>query len=100
MLTKEDYLQAVRSLFRRNEVCHESLKAKHRLEELINEHFDNLPLKFEEIELGKWYWDNKLKDYIYIDGRFGENCFEYRASHGSGVRRFEENRFYRREVKE
>lgn len=33
---------------------------------LIEEHFDNPPLKYEEIEEGKWYWHNKKKEWVKI----------------------------------
>ena len=69
-------------------------------EETIIQLKSNPPLKFEEFELGKWYWDNKLKDYILIEDYFGDNCFEFYSSAMNGVRRFEENRFYRRQLEE
>ena len=33
------------------------------LEQLIDEHFDNSPLKFEELKPNMWVWDNKHKFY-------------------------------------
>lgn len=60
---------------------------------LICDHFDNPPLKFEELELEKPYWDNKDKLWcIYAD----YHVFYYIDGYGS---EFEENRFYRKEVK-
>lgn len=65
-----------------------------KFEQLINEHFDNPPLKFEELEENNWYWDNKDKEWCkYIS----YSTFEYLDGYGS---EFEENRFYRYEVKE
>ena len=37
------------------------------LEQLINEHFDNPPLKFEDLEEGMWVWDDKNKAYALVD---------------------------------
>ena len=54
----------------------------------------NPPLKFEELEENNWYWDNKDKEWCkYIS----YSTFEYLDGYGS---EFEENRFYRYEVKE
>lgn len=55
---------------------------------------DNPSLKFEELKENMWVWDNHWKLYIQIQN-LNENAFqgyEYYAE-------FEENRFYRREVK-
>lgn len=73
------------------------------LERLIHEHFDNLPLKFEELKEGMWIWDNKDKAYmkiesvcdkdwvwLYIDSSEREHIDEL----------YEPNRFYRKEVQE
>ncbi|MCR0360838.1 hypothetical protein MKD08_08880 [[Clostridium] innocuum] len=38
------------------------------LEQLINEHFDNQPLKFEDLEEGMWVWDDKNK-IVFTAGR-------------------------------
>ena len=40
-------------------------KAKDSLKQLINEHFDNPPLEFGELEefIGQHIWDNKIKEY-------------------------------------
>lgn len=80
-------------------------------EELINLK-DNPPLKFEELKPGMWVWDNKWKTY-YTIGKFrNKNIYaryvrfvvdpyteESEVDYGwMGV--FEENRFYRYEVKE
>lgn len=69
-------------------------EADDKLKQLINEHFDNPPLKFEELHEGMWVWDSKEKECCkYI----GYHVFEYLDGYGS---EFEENRFYRYEVKE
>lgn len=72
-------------------------------ENLIHEHFDNPPLSFEELEAEMWVWDNKEKMYIKSCNNFDTE--EY----GKGIRiqmgfdlvryPYEENRYYRKEVK-
>lgn len=89
------------------------------LEQLIEEHFKlikcdldckncwkfkfvercyNLPLNFEELKEGMWYWDNKKKRYFKIFALDVPNkviiSFDY---WGLG---FEEGRFYRKQVEE
>ena len=81
--------------------CQDCKKAQavFTLEQLINEHFDNPPLKFEELEVGMWVWDNKRKEYFKISEirqKWRYFFFEYVA----GFTDFEENRFYRYQVKE
>ena len=76
------------------------------LEQLINEHFDNQPLKFENLEEGMWVWDDKAKSYIYIFKpldwkpvkgiRYAERIINDSAN--GYYMDFEENRLYRREV--
>lgn len=73
------------------------------IEKLIAEHFDNPPLKFEELKEGMWIWDNKDKAYmkiesvsdkdwvwLYIDSSEREHIDEL----------YEPNRFYRKEVQD
>ena len=69
----------------------------------------NPPLKFEELEVGMWVWDNKLKCYRELCILF-EPCKEYpkgsfKSWHdlsqtNKDFVEFDENCFYRREVKE
>lgn len=76
------------------------------LEQLINEHFDNPPLKFEDLKEGMWVWDDKNKSYIYIYKPFvwkpmkGIRYASHITTNGAECyyMDFEENRFYRREV--
>ena len=80
------------------------------LEQLINEHFDNQPLKFEDLEEGMWVWDDKNKFYNLIyEKRI--NCakekeieFQWempdRECQNFMTDVYEENRFYRREVQQ
>lgn len=74
------------------------------LQNLIHEHFDNPPLKFEELDEEMWIWDKKEKKYIHSINNYDSE--EY----GKGLRveigfdlvrcPFEPNRFYRKQVEE
>lgn len=70
------------------------------LKQIIDKHFDNPPLKFEELKPNMWVWDNKIKEFRKID-RVNKmyHGIEYFNTYGWFIE-FEENRFYRREVKE
>lgn len=48
--------------------CQDCKKAQavFTLEQLINEHFDNPPLKFEKLKEGTWVWDNYYKIYVRV----------------------------------
>nr|DAG84201.1 MAG TPA: hypothetical protein [Caudoviricetes sp.] len=71
---------------------------------LICDHFDNPPLKFDELEEEMWVWDNKEKMYIKSCNNFDteENGKGIRVQMGFDLVRikFEENRFYRKQVEE
>lgn len=80
----------------------------HTLKSLIEEHFSNQPLKFEELKEGMWVWDSQLKWFfrISICNVKIEN-FEYiklfkveKYEGGSMLMFYEPNRFYRKQVKE
>lgn len=60
---------------------------------------DNPPLKLKELEQEMWVWDNKEKMFCKIVEvlSFDKLSVDY---HYEGVLEFEENRFYRKEVKE
>lgn len=72
-------------------------KAQDTIMQLIENHFDNPPLKFEELEVGKVYWDKKYNQWClmimvckyphtkYFDGTISDA-------------KFEEDRFYRKQV--
>lgn len=82
------------------------------LQNLIHEHFDNPPLKFEELEVDMWVWDNAKKwwikvleirvanneDDVFAEGikiiKLGYHVFNWQEFI------FEENRFYRKQVEE
>lgn len=83
------------------------------LNKLIHEHFSNPPLKFEELKEGMWIWDNKYKYYFECNPRISTDmteCVWYESfwyNTGEGYDEFyedyiefEENRFYRKQVKE
>jgi hypothetical protein len=78
------------------------------LQQLINEHFDNPPLKFEELKDGMWVWDNKRKYYVKIFDTHEEDrateivIIDQEIGYEKVITlgKFEENRFYRHEVKE
>lgn len=70
-------------------------------ENLVEEHFNNPPLRYEEIEEEKWYWHNKKKEWIKIISKdlcvpseypIIETIYEYIE--------FESNCFYRKQVEE
>ena len=76
---------------------HDNLLAKY---EKVKE---NPPLKFEDLKENMWIWDNKYKDYVRLKLHDIENYGKLIIfSKGYGeeyLRKFEENRFYRYEVK-
>ena len=65
-LTKEECVKALNGLYFSDGTDDRDDECYNVLMELINEHFDNLPLKFEELEEDKWYWHNKKKEWIKI----------------------------------
>lgn len=67
------------------------------LEKLIGEHFENPPLKFEELEVGMLVWDNKRKEWCVLAAFWKDALNRYYVS-GFSDSPFEENRFYRKQV--
>lgn len=72
--------------------------------ELIDKYFDNPPLKFEELKVDDWVWDNKYKYYgqIYETKKLSNGtsriiCYNDMSNFDF---EFEENRFYRKQVEE
>lgn len=86
--------------------CGEDFKAIAVLEQLIDEHFDPRPYKFEELEPNMWVWDDKLKTLYKIKKIMHCHWFkaEYRSfvldvkteerKYHTGIMEFEEGRFY------
>ncbi|MCR0424292.1 hypothetical protein MKA34_03700 [[Clostridium] innocuum] len=105
-MTKDEYLYALASVKMDGDYCDE--KQYSDLQKLIEEHFDNPPLKFEDLHEGMWVWDDKNKIYNLIyEKRI--NCakekeieFQWempdRECQNFMTDVYEENRFYCREV--
>lgn len=74
------------------------------INQLIDEYFDNPPLKFEQLEENKWYWDNHCKEYFRIDKIHKElQSLNINIDEEDGtceVKYYEKDRFYHREVKD
>lgn len=72
---------------------------------LIQEYFDNPPLKWEEIKVNDVIFDKELKETINIKDKFifddiKNITFEIFGSNRTYAGTYEENRFYRKEVQE
>ena len=98
-MTKDECAKALNALYfsdgtdDRDDECYIALMG------LINEHFDNPPLKFEELEVGMWVWDNKRKEWCVLAAFWKDALNRYYVS-GLSDSPFEENRFYRKQVEE
>ena len=70
MLTKEKCKNALDYLFDNSLLddfaSNNDIEKYNVLEQLINEHFDNAPLKLEELEHLMWVWDDHKKEYIQL----------------------------------
>lgn len=107
MLSKKECLEALNDI--ENELCElEELRkgvdvyflydeSLDKLIQLINEHFDNPPLKFEELKVGMWVWDNKRKEWCVLSAYWKDALNRYYIS-GLSDSPFEENRFHRKQV--
>lgn len=65
----------------------------------LDEHFDNPPLTFEELEEGKVYWDKKYNQWCLME----MVCKYPHTKYFDGTisdAKFEENRFYRKQTEE
>lgn len=97
MLTKEECINALEYLD-----CltpgQTGVAALLTIDELIKEHFDNPPLKFEELKEGDWVWDNKIKQYYKISCVYKDNGILVTDGFMNKFILFEENRFYRKQV--
>ena len=83
----------------------ENEKLENQLVEIKSSETRNEPLKFEYLKEGMWVWDNKIKEYIKLE----KHCAKGLGYLGYDLKindidwidlEFEENRFYRYEVKE
>lgn len=75
------------------------------LKQLIHEHFDNPPLKFEELKENMWIWDNNWEQYFEICEVYPQTKEFDVLIHQNRINKlryepmkFEENRFYRKQV--
>ena len=129
MLTKEECLEAYNNLYDGSyDVGHDFQVDYDVIKQLINEHFElvkeneelknqlveiesslsrvstqensNPPLKFEDLHDEMWIWDNKYKEYCYIYFIAGKFLHRKYIDACESDSEFEENRFYRYEVKE
>ena len=113
MLTKEECLEALNEIYSLAIPCREEvyehrsnyLKQRYDLiKELIDEYFDNPPLKFEELKEGMLVFDIKRKSWIEIDKTWeGIKQFVVCWIIGWDLQQtfeYEPNRFYRKEVQE
>lgn len=99
MMNKEKYMKSYESIrngyYRSSDVLN--------FKRLIEEHFDNTPLKFEELKIKLNIWDSKMKTNGIIVGILKDKRIEYIwvDEQGYVVRErepFEKNRFYRKQV--
>ena len=65
------------------------------LESLIKEHFNPNPYKYEDLKVGMWVWENKLKMCVKIRSIIeleeeNKKCIDY----GFGYVEYKENRFF------
>ena len=112
MLTKEECLNALETLCTYAD-CYPSSsgefvgkmlqEADDTLQELIEEHFDNPPLKIDELKPNMVVWDNQLKEFIKIEEVLKDvNIITYHVF-GESILcggDFEEDIYYRFEVKD
>lgn len=77
------------------------------LKKLIQVHFSNPPLKFDELKEGMWVWDNYWKEYFEISEVYSNTKEIDVLIHQNKInqKRYETikytpNRFYRKEVQE
>ena len=111
-MTKKEYLSILNQIALNYDAeyvneCHDDFCVSMRnnikqLENLIKEHFDNQPLKFEDLEENMWVWVKKLNGYFKINSIVdltAENWKKY-VDFGFGYIEFKENMFYRKQVEE
>lgn len=116
MLTEKDCNEALDWLYALSVSCKEEVH-EHRssflgekynlIKQLIEEHFDNPPLKFEELKENMWVWDNNWNQYFEICEIYPQTKEFDVLIHQNRINKlryepmkFEENRFYRKQVEE
>lgn len=67
------------------------------IEKLINEHFDNPPLSFDDLKEGMWVWDDLKKRYDRIIVLDVATTSRLVIEMAGSYELFEENRFYRKQ---
>lgn len=104
MLTKDECEKALDSLYKVADklvLNHDIFIGSYNaLKNLIQEHFSNPPLSYEEIEESHWYWHNKLKCWMKILNKDVCTAPVQVMENENGYIYFEENTFYRKEVQE
>ena len=116
MLTKEECLEALRDIECNLPMSYINseyglfgrcayVKQIEILKNLIYEHFNNPPLEWEEIKVNDVIFDKELKETIKIKDKFifddiKNITFEIFGSNRTYARTYEENSFYRKEVRE
>ena len=98
-LTKEECTKALNGLYFSDGTDGRDDEFYDVLLKLINEHFDNPSLSFKEMKEGDWIWDNKRKEWCVLAAFWKDALNRYYVS-GLSDSPFEENRFYRKQVKE
>ena len=111
-MTEKEYLKILNQIALNYDAeyvneCHDDFCISMRsnikqLENLIKEHFDNPPLKFEELKKDMWVWVKKLEGYYRISSVVdltAENGKKY-VDFGFGYIEFKENMFYRKQVQD
>lgn len=117
MLTKEECEMALKNIALsydaeyvnecNDEFCQAMKNYIKMLENLIEEHFYNPPLKFEELKENMWIWDNNWNQYFEICEIYPQTKEFDVLIHQNRINKlryepmkFEPNRFYRKEVQE
>lgn len=115
-LTKQECEKALNSLYK----VADKLVLNHNifigsydiLKKLIQAHFSNPPLKFEELEVGKPYWDNLKECWFIVTEYDPTSYYKYKeinwyldkndACYLENIyeNEFDENRYYRKQVEE
>ena len=106
-LTKEECESAFKKIekhFEENELIEAYEDELGAIYFALEQHFDNPPLKWEELKEGMWVWDNLKKEFIQIE--YLDDIIEckylnaYTVPSNEYERIYSNNRFYRREVQD